>query len=368
MDPVSHALFGRLIAGFDRRVSLGPGSRAAFVLGALAPDLDILLVPRGWDVYLNAHQAWTHSLALSPVVGLLVAGVVRLVSKSAKLDRVWIAAWIGVVAGHLLFDLVSGSDMQLFWPVLSTRFSPHLLAMSDWLAVGIVVLATAASYRRRWLAAWLTVAAMVLLLSVKAGSQSLARRAFEASVAGEQDEVASARPDAVSGLPFEWVFYDRQGRAVRAWRVNARTARTELLFSLNATGDEAAVAASRAVPGSRDVPETRARAVSDARDSWRPHARSLVGSALLPDRRLRRGVWRRDRRRQHAPRPGDSNRYLRANEAAVARVGSVAELSGGRRPADETSAPGASVDDEVCKRSAATGCQLHDLKAERREA
>lgn len=248
MDPVSHALFGRLIAGFDRRVSLGPGSRAAFVLGALAPDLDILLVPRGWDVYLNAHQAWTHSLALSPVVGLLVASVVRLVSKSARLDRVWIAAWIGVVAGHLLFDLVSGSDMQLFWPALSTRFSPHLLAMSDWLAVGIVVLATVASYRRRWLAAWLTVAAMVLLLSVKAGSQSLARRAFDASVAGEPDEVASARPDAVSGLPFEWVFYDRQGRAVRGWRVNARTARTELLFSLNATGDEAAVAASRAVP------------------------------------------------------------------------------------------------------------------------
>ena len=173
MDPVSHALFGRLLAGFDRRVSLGPGSRGAFVLGALRFDLDILLVLRGWDVYLNAHQAWTHSLALSPVVGLLVARVVRLVSKSAKFDRVWIAAWIGVVVGDLLFDLVSGSDMQLLWPVVSTRFSPHLLAMSDWLAVGIVVLATAASYRRRWIAAWLTVAAMVLLLSVKAGSQSL---------------------------------------------------------------------------------------------------------------------------------------------------------------------------------------------------
>ncbi len=248
MDPVSHALFGRLIAGLDRRVSLGPGSRAAFVLGALAPDLDIFLVPRGWDIYLNVHQAWTHSFALSPVVGFLVASVVRLVSRSARLERVWIAAWIGVVVGHLLFDLVSGSDMQLLWPVLSTRFSPHLLAMSDWLAVGIVVLATAASYRRRWLAAWLTVAAMALLLSVKAGSQSMARRAFVASVAGEQDEVASARPDAVNGFPFEWMFYDRQGRVVRAWRVNARTARTELLFSLNATEDEAAVAASRAVP------------------------------------------------------------------------------------------------------------------------
>jgi hypothetical protein len=37
MDPVSHALFGRLIAGFDKQESLGVGSHAAFVLGALAP-------------------------------------------------------------------------------------------------------------------------------------------------------------------------------------------------------------------------------------------------------------------------------------------------------------------------------------------
>src|SRR5215467_2491508 len=128
MDPVSHALFGRLIAGFDGREALGRSSRTAFVLGALAPDLDILLISRGWDVYLHAHQAWIHSIALSPALALVVAGVVRLFARTARLGRLWIAAWIGVLVGHVMFDLVSGSDMQLFWPLSQARFGPHWLA------------------------------------------------------------------------------------------------------------------------------------------------------------------------------------------------------------------------------------------------
>ena len=248
MDPVSHALGGRLLAGFDRREALGPGSRAAFLLGALAPDLDILLVPRGWDVYLDVHQAWTHTILASPILALAVAGVVAVFARSARVPRLWIAAWIGVLIGHVGFDLVSGSDMQLFWPLTSARFGPHWLTMADWLAVGVVLAATAISVRWRWTAAWVALGLMSALLGVKAGSQGSAQRVFLAAVASDHDDLTEARPDAVSGRLFDWVFYDRRGSSVRAWRVSARTGRVDQIFSIEATTDDAVVAASRAVP------------------------------------------------------------------------------------------------------------------------
>src|SRR6476660_986311 len=248
MDPVSHALGGRLLAGFDRRKSLGPGSRAAFVLGALAPDLDILLVPRGWDVYLDAHQAWTHAILVSPILALAVAGVVALFARAAHVRRLWIAALVGVLVGHIGFDLVSGSDMLLFWPLVSARFGPHWLAMADWLAVGIVLGATAISVRWRWTASWCAVGLMAVLVAVKAESQAIAQRAFLATVEGDHGEMTGTRPDAMSGHVFDWLFYDRRGSSVRAWQVNARTGRVDQLFSIDGTADDAVVAASRAVP------------------------------------------------------------------------------------------------------------------------
>ena len=248
MDPVSHALFGRLIAGFDGRESLGRGSRTAFVLGAMAPDLDIFLISRGWDVYLHAHQAWIHSIALSPALALVVASVVRMFARTARLGRLWIAAWIGVLVGHVMFDLVSGSDMQLLWPLSQARFGPHWLSMSDLLAVGILVVATLVSVRRRRLAAQLTVVAMITLLIVKAESQSVARGLFLDHAAAIPGDVVDASPDALSGRPFTWVFYDRTGDTVRAWNVNARTRAVNLRFSLPVSKDTAAVEASRAVP------------------------------------------------------------------------------------------------------------------------
>jgi hypothetical protein len=56
MDPISHVAFGRTLAALDRRLALGPGAVAACVIGSLAPDVDAVLMPYGWDTYLRLHQ------------------------------------------------------------------------------------------------------------------------------------------------------------------------------------------------------------------------------------------------------------------------------------------------------------------------
>ncbi len=72
MDPVSHVIFGRtLVAALDTpgRGRFGRSVAGASMLGALSPDVDFLLMPQGWDIYLRAHEVGTHSLGGAILVG-----------------------------------------------------------------------------------------------------------------------------------------------------------------------------------------------------------------------------------------------------------------------------------------------------------
>ena len=85
MDPVSHVAFGRTLMALDSRRTLGPGAIAACVLGSLAPDLDAVFMPIGWDIYLRHHQGGTHSLIGSIACAALTAAVVRPLRNAAAI-------------------------------------------------------------------------------------------------------------------------------------------------------------------------------------------------------------------------------------------------------------------------------------------
>jgi hypothetical protein len=85
MDPVSHSLLGNAFASLAPRQSIVPGRRAAFILGSIAPDVDILIAPFGWDRYLRSHEIGTHTLALSPLLVLAVGAIIgRLVPRPQR--------------------------------------------------------------------------------------------------------------------------------------------------------------------------------------------------------------------------------------------------------------------------------------------
>ena len=143
MDPVSHVAFGRTLVALDSRRALGPGAIAACVLGSLAPDLDAVFMPIGWDIYLRRHQGGTHSLIGAIVCAALTAALVRLQSKHGRYRSLLLAAWAGAM-GHLLLDVMSGADVRFFWPIGPAVAVP-LFAMADpWLggvlALGLLAL------------------------------------------------------------------------------------------------------------------------------------------------------------------------------------------------------------------------------------
>ncbi len=248
MDVVSHALFGRLLGRLDAGGTLGPGSRSAFVLGALAPDLDAVFVASGWDRYLVVHEAGLHTLAASPAVALAVALSVRAVVKRAELRRLWCAAWLSVVLGHVLFDLVSGSDIRLLAPVDQMRLGPHYLAMADLLAVIVLLTGSVASRWRPRAAALLTCAALTLLVSFKAYTRGRAVAAFHNSDTTDSVGTSVVSIEAVNGSLFEWAIYQRSGRTVRAWRVDARSGRRELRFERRVEDEAETLSARIEVP------------------------------------------------------------------------------------------------------------------------
>jgi membrane-bound metal-dependent hydrolase YbcI (DUF457 family) len=240
MDPVSHCLTGRLL----HSAAAAPpprGRQFAFVLGSIAPDVDIVAVAAGWDRYLLLHEIGTHAIALTPAVGLAAAGVVALLRRTA-VRSLWLPATVGAI-GHLTLDLVSGSDIRLFWPIWNVRLAFHWLTMAD---LGGFALLLAGAVATRWrprLAAIWTLILFVALLAVKEQSQQRAVAAF-ARAGGRM----AGHPEAVNGSLWRWDLPGRAGNDVQAWRVDALTGRVVLQFTHVDESGSAAALASRSAP------------------------------------------------------------------------------------------------------------------------
>lgn len=266
MDPLSHIALGRMLAALPRRTGLAPGLTAAAIAGALAPDLDAVAMPFGWDRYLRVHEVGTHAVLGSLVCALLAAALVRLVVTAAPLARLWRYAAAGALS-HLALDVLSGARIRLLWPLADAVVSLPIVAMADPILLGVLVGGLAALTVLRPVkrqAAMVAVAAVALGLTAKGAAGLAAVAHYEAAVGAAP---AAARVvEARWGSLASWHVFDRSGDRLRVWLSDATAARPELL-------SEWAVA-----------PETpiveRSRALSTVRNFLAVH--ELVFHAVFP--------------------------------------------------------------------------------------
>jgi membrane-bound metal-dependent hydrolase YbcI (DUF457 family) len=167
MMTLNHGLSGYVCAqaampALQRRAPLGQRAlSAAFVLGAMAPDLDILTrLLAGRGAYFSGawygHRGLTHSLLGTLLLALLAAALLWRPAGARAAPRPWVAgawlagcAWAGGLL-HLLGDVFTpGWPLPLFWP-WPERFgalrhigwiSPYLL----WLFLSAIALGTLAA-------------------------------------------------------------------------------------------------------------------------------------------------------------------------------------------------------------------------------
>jgi hypothetical protein len=219
---------------------------AAAVLGALSPDLDFALTPIGWDRYLAVHLTGTHTIVASPILALGTAALVRLFVRNTAIRALAVSAWLGVVIGHLAFDLVSGSDMELFAPFSSMRLGPHLIAMADLLVVIALVAGTIAMRWRPRTAAAATLVILLTVLGVKAVSQRRAITLAQGLLTAAGLPAQLGHPEAVNGSLTRWEIFGRVGSTVRAWRIDAASGDMRLDYAKDMASGPLVEASTRA--------------------------------------------------------------------------------------------------------------------------
>ncbi|BCS35297.1 hypothetical protein TBR22_A45240 [Luteitalea sp. TBR-22] len=234
MDPVSHLLLARMVAALRPARALPRGVVAATVLGGLAPDVDAALMAVGWDVYLRWHELGTHSLAGSPLVALLTAGVVRTWAPQASLGALAFGAWLGVLS-HVFFDVYSGAGIRLLWPLSERVMTAPVVAMADPLAIAVLVVGAVALWvwpRVPRTAATLVLVLLALLSGVKLVTRARATAAYEAAAASAGPAPTRVAVEAVWGSWRAWSFVDRLADGtLRAWQADGVVPGARLRFS-----------------------------------------------------------------------------------------------------------------------------------------
>jgi membrane-bound metal-dependent hydrolase YbcI (DUF457 family) len=248
VDPVSHLLFGRTIAFTTPRRQSLTGVTAALVLGSILPDVDAVLVPRGFDLYLRAHAAGTHSAAGTVVQAIVLALVLHVIVKGSRILPLFVASWVGIL-GHVFWDLADGSDIRVLEPFSDAVFGWHLVAMGE--PIVLMILAAAVFVAWRWPVHAPTTAAVALvllgvLLAVKKTTQDWARTTYAASVGAHDPRATEIAPD--FGRLFSWTFYDRVDDRVRGWHVNGRSGDVAPTFEYRDAETAPMVTSSRRLP------------------------------------------------------------------------------------------------------------------------
>lgn len=312
MDPLSHIALGRTLAALRALDDRRRGLTAAAMAGALAPDLDAVVMPFGWDRYLVVHEVGTHALAGSVLCALLVAVVIHRRARMTPLLSLWRFAWLGAVS-HLALDLLSGARIRLAWPVFEAHVSLPVVAMADPILLGLLVTALLAlwvgrRYRRR-------VAAIVLLavagfLAAEGLAGSVAVRAVSRAERGAGDRVLARVVEARWASLTAWQVFERTPDRLRVWLTDVRWPAPHPLFEWPVGTETPVVTASRRLSTVRNFlrvhdlgfsavfPAERGGQTvlwSDLRFCWNPDEPGAPPSELMATgvsgQRLACGLW-----------------------------------------------------------------------------
>jgi len=309
MDPISHVAFGRTLVALEEPATRG--TIGAAMLGSLAPDIDALFMPFGWDRYLRAHEIGTHSLLGALACAVLSAAVIRPARRGTRFTRLLGGAAIGTLS-HVVLDVVSGARLRLFWPFADLHVTLPLVAMADPILLSLLVAGviglTAAGRRHQRFAAAAALTIVGLFLSVKGMLALSAIHAYES--VRPADPVDARVVEAGWATMREWTVFDRTATEVRAWRVKAFKPGAELWLQWPRPRLDGLVAASTAWPTVRNFQrphELQLATVaaqsgghvtvlwSDVRFCWDASARPATGDQpvlLAGDgRRLACGLW-----------------------------------------------------------------------------
>ena len=130
MDTVTHGLIGVLASksGFSQRV--GKIATIAFIIGAVFPDIDIVVSIFGPEFSLRHHRGITHSIIAAPFFAILIGALIYRFSSFKNLRVLALMVAIGIYS-HIFFDLITSYGTVIFDPLSMKRYSWNLVFILD---------------------------------------------------------------------------------------------------------------------------------------------------------------------------------------------------------------------------------------------
>jgi Predicted membrane-bound metal-dependent hydrolases len=131
MDTISHAIIGMAVASLSGQTfSIDNPIYLAALLGAQAPDFDIIALVRGDFAFLRQHRALSHSIPGIIVWSTLIAVALYLYMPSSTLLALFGWALTGSLS-HVIIDYFNTHGAAILWPLRKERKSLHLLNVYD---------------------------------------------------------------------------------------------------------------------------------------------------------------------------------------------------------------------------------------------
>ena len=131
MDPLTHALVGAGVAALaGDKFSLGNPLHLGAVLGALAPDIDIIFQFFGDVPYLTHHRGSSHSVPGVLMISAIIAAALWLLFGSISLGIIFLWTFLGALS-HILLDILNSYGAKVLWPFSGKRYSLNLLVLAD---------------------------------------------------------------------------------------------------------------------------------------------------------------------------------------------------------------------------------------------
>ena len=131
MDSLSHALIGLAVAGLSGHpLSLSDPIYWATLLGAQAPDFDIVAQLKGKFSYLRQHRSFSHSIPGLAVWSVLISQILHFFMPQTTLLSLFLWALAGGFS-HIIVDYFNTHGAAICWPFCRERKSLCLLNVVD---------------------------------------------------------------------------------------------------------------------------------------------------------------------------------------------------------------------------------------------
>lgn len=131
MDPITHAIVGAGLAGLSGgEMSITNPIVIASMVGAVAPDLDIVYQVRGDLAYLKRHRGFSHSIPGLALFSVVIAGILKVMFPEAFFTQLLLWTFVGALS-HTLLDVLNSYGAEIFAPISNKKYTLNLLMITD---------------------------------------------------------------------------------------------------------------------------------------------------------------------------------------------------------------------------------------------